>query len=292
MPLLMLFALICVLGSGSVIPMDVETLDRPDSVALHTSYDGDLSIFSHHEFSKEMDLQAITVGPTTFTSSLELTSKTLVMATQLTISNVATTAFTDADESAMIYAIAQSTNITESALHEVDLTAVTFVEHTTGFYNASGIVVYTYLPTKTYGPGYELIDLYTYTKTYFEENILNGMFKILLAEGGVTFDTSSFTAVKTCTVADAGYEFQYPSGYFDKGELLSKGDKAAIVIMSIIGFGLALFALYSLINVFRDNREAIATSLGKEPAKSNANGDLEHEKIYTKRGSIFAFSLN
>jgi hypothetical protein len=127
-------------------------------------------------------------------------------------------------------------------------------------------------------------------------NCLNGMFRVLLAEGGVTFSTSHFDAVKSVTVSDEGYEFEFPEGYFDKGELLSGGDKAAIVIMSLLGFGLAVTALYYLILIFRAHKEQLRSSSSTdEPmeVEKTQSEVLEVDKIYKeKRGSVFAFTLN
>jgi hypothetical protein len=129
-------------------------------------------------------------------------------------------------------------------------------------------------------------------------NCLNGMFRVLLAEGGVTFSTSHFDAVKSVTVSDEGYEFEFPEGYFDKGELLSGGDKAAIVIMSLLGFGLAVTALYYLILIFRAHQEQLRSSLSGEEFqlegdKAQSGEGLEVHKIYKqKSGGMFSSPLN
>lgn len=292
LPLVLFFALICVLGSGSVVFVELESIaERPDSIALH-SLDGDLSIFSHADFTMEMDVQAMSIAPLTFQSSFKLTTKTLVMATMISINGISSSSLSSADESAIIYAAAQATNITETGYHSIDTSEAMFVQHTTGLYNVSEIMIYTYLPKNTFGDnGHELIDLYDYTKIYFEQNVLNGMFRILLAEGGLAFSTNSFTTVKSASYMDHGYKFEYPVGYFDKGELLSTGDKAAIGIMSIIGFCIFILALYFLIVTFRAHRESIRDSLLGE-TKKNADGTVEHSKIYQRNGSIFAFSQN
>ena len=219
-----------------------------------------------------------------------ITCETLFFSTEIMMASVNSTLLVTADKNALKYAFAQISNLTspDTGHH------ITYTHWYSTFYNIS-MAMDSYIPVDTYP---NMTEKYESSKAAINQAIADGTFYSDLQAAAVLKGSTVFaTMISVEGEVDPTYTYKYPptiaptmaptaaptgedvivSSHKDNRNTLkkvTKGEIAAIVIMSVVGFGILIAILYFGINAARGGNAANApkevATTEKTPA-SNAN---------------------